>query len=161
MRTTTSTDRGARGAASPVTFALTLPWPPSVNHYWANRVIPAKHGPRRFIVMTYLADAGREYRVRVSEAIMAQRIPRRVLTGRLAIKVLAHPPDWRTRDLDNLWKGLLDSLKHADVIEDDGHFDDLRIRRGKVMPGGKVMVDLSEIPGEPMKSGDLLKQGSL
>jgi Holliday junction resolvase RusA-like endonuclease len=38
---------------------------------------------------------------------------------RVAVSIVAFPPDNRTRDLDNILKALLDSLQHAGVIPDD------------------------------------------
>ena len=54
------------------------------------------------------------------------------MLGRLRVEVVAHAPDHRRRDLDNLHKATLDALEHAAVYADDGQIDDLRIRRGDV-----------------------------
>ena len=74
---------------------------------------------------------------------------------RLAVEILASPPDLRARDLDNLPKGVLDSLTHAGVIRDDSDIDDLRIRRGPKIAGGMLDVAITVIPGMATTSGYL------
>jgi crossover junction endodeoxyribonuclease RusA len=147
--------RGCRSQAAPLSFAFTLPWPPSVNHYFVERAVVSRQTGKP-IVMKHPGREGLEYRVAVSNEIMAQRIPRNRLTGRLAVVIIAHPPDRRARDLDNLLKATLDALKHANVYRDDGDIDDLRIMRGTIKPGGALRVIVDEIPGGAMVSGDLL-----
>lgn len=60
---------------------------------------------------------------------------------RLAASIMAYPPDKRRRDLDNIFKGLMDSLQHAHVYVDDCQIDEIFIKR---MPelDGKVIVKL-------------------
>lgn len=113
---------------------LSLPWPPSVNHYWRHVVI----GKR---AQVFISTEGKAYRATVA-AMVEQRRPARV-PGRLHVRILCYPPDRRTRDLDNLTKSLLDSLVHAEVIEDDSFIDELSIVRGKVEKGGRVFVTIS------------------
>ena len=38
------------------------------------------------------------------------------------------------------------ALEHAGVFVDDSQIDDLRIKRGPVVPGGKVLVFITEEP---------------
>lgn len=45
------------------------------------------------------------------------------------MEILANPPDNRRRDLDNLLKGTLDSLQHANIYPDDNQIDKLKIER--------------------------------
>jgi Holliday junction resolvase RusA-like endonuclease len=47
------------------------------------------------------------------------------------VVVEVYVPDRRKRDLDNLHKGILDSLTHAGVWGDDSQIDDLRIYRAR------------------------------
>jgi crossover junction endodeoxyribonuclease RusA len=83
---------------------------------------------------------GRAYRKAAIEAIGEQEVPVEGIGGLLKVELLAHPPDRRRRDLDNLQKALLDAVVAAGVIEDDSNIDDLRVVRGPVFPGGKVQV---------------------
>ena len=128
---------------------MSLPWPPSVNSYWRSIM----SGPLAGRVL--ISERGREYRKRVAECALEQRAPVGSLSGKLAIDIHAMPPDRRIRDLDNLLKGLLDSLVHAGVLRDDSDIDDLRIRRFEIRPGGEVQLRISEIPGSATVSGQL------
>lgn len=124
-------------------LSFTLPWPPSANTYWRHIILGGKFKKAR--AHTLLSERGRDYRVAALASIRQQNVPRGALRGRLAIEVMAYPPDKRTRDLDNLWKGMLDSLKHAGVITDDGDFDRETIERGPVRPGGLLELRVSEL----------------
>lgn len=110
---------------------FSLPWPPSVNHYWFRN----KNGSMR------IGEAGLAFRNNVG--IICKGAQK--LSGRLRIDVRAFPPDNRRRDIDNLGKAVFDSLQHAGVIEDDNQFDDIRIRRGAVQKPGRLIVEISTI----------------
>lgn len=111
---------------------LTLPWPPTVNTYYRN--VQGK---------TLISAAGRAYRAAVADQVLVQRGAKQ-LSGRLEVSIVAHVPDRRRRDLDNLLKGTLDSLTHAGVWVDDEQIDRLTIERGPV--GGMVKVTIMEVP---------------
>lgn len=115
-------------------IAISLPWPPSVNHYWA----PRKGGGTR------LTDKARAYRDKVMLAVL-QKGKERVLTGRLKLTIHAYMPDRRIRDLDNYWKGPLDGMQHARVYENDNQIDDERMIRMPVEKGGRMHVTIEEI----------------
>ncbi len=66
---------------------LVLPYPPTVNTYWRRR------GSTYFI-----SEEGKRYRRAVALIVRQQRL-KLSLSGRLAIKVIAEPPDKRRRDL--------------------------------------------------------------
>jgi len=117
--------------SAPNTITLTLPYPPSVNHYW-----------RRVGARTLISREGRRYRARVTSMLAPRRAE--PLRGSLHVHVAVHPPDQRRRDLDNAMKALLDSLAHGGVYEDDGQIDRLDIQRCAVVPDGKVVVRITE-----------------
>lgn len=107
---------------------LRLPWPPSVNRYWRH----PSEGP---LAGRHLISAeGRAYRDEVRLLVLQQRAVHG-LEGELRLTVLAHPPDRRRRDLDNLCKALLDAIAHAGVIEDDSQFSEIHLRRMPVSSG--------------------------
>lgn len=107
-----------------------LPWPPSVNHYWR----PGRD--RRGRPARYLTTAARDYK-----AIVCALCGRKsAFSGRVSVRVLAYPPDRRTRDLDNLLKSLFDSISGAGVIVDDCQIDEIHVRRESVHKGGMVKV---------------------
>ena len=133
-----------------MTDGITLPWPPSVNHYW-RRV-----GPR-----TLISREGRTFRKRVCALLAGGGGPRKPpASGRVALAMDAFPPDRRRRDLDNLLKGTLDALEHARVYRDDGQIDLLIVRRMPVVKGGRLEVRVDPMPisrcplcGGPMPDG--------
>ena len=116
-----------------VVHEFELPYPPSINHYY-----------RRVGFRTLISREGRRYRREVVARLAARRDG--PLRGRLSVVVHLCPPDRRKRDLDNAMKCLLDSLQHAGVYADDAQIDELIIRRGSVVPGGAVMVCITEAP---------------
>ncbi|EES6198012.1 RusA family crossover junction endodeoxyribonuclease, partial [Escherichia coli] len=71
------------------------------------------------------------------------------LSGRLAIKIIAEPPDKRRRDLDNILKAPLDALTHAlthaGLLMDDEQFDEINIVRAQPVSGGRLGVKIYPI----------------
>ena len=114
-----------------MTYALTVPWPPSCNHYW-------RHARGR----TYVSEAGTAYR-RAVVALFRGRF--KALKGRLHVVVKLYPPDKRRRDVDNSAKALLDALAHAGVYQDDSQIDLLTLERCERKPGGAVFVEIAEM----------------
>jgi len=122
-------------------LAFCLPWPPSVNTYWRSVVTNGPRGPR---VKLLISEKGREYRKRV--AMIVQQKMERMAPGRYDVWIDAHPPDKRKRDLDNLFKAVLDSLAHAGVYADDSLIDKLSIQRCKILKStGMVYVTVKVI----------------
>ena len=117
---------------------LSLPYPPSVNHYWRHV------GPR-----TLISREGRTFRTNVC-ALLGGGGPRRPPAGgRIALAMDAFPPDARRRDLDNLLKPTLDALQHGGIYEDDSQIDLLIVRRCDTdRPRGHIEVSVSELPLE-------------
>ncbi|EDX36885.1 conserved hypothetical protein, partial [Escherichia coli 101-1] len=95
-------------------------YPPTVNTYWRRR------GSTYFV-----SKAGERYRRDVALIVRQQRLKLN-LSGRLAIKIIAEPPDKRRRDLDNILKAPLDALTHAGLLIDDEQFDEINIVRGQL-----------------------------
>lgn len=116
-----------------MTRTLTLPWPPSVNHYW-------RHTSRG----TFITPKARRYRTDVGVAVLTQGRAA-TISGPVAVEIVAHPPNRLRRDLDNLLKGVLDALTHAGVYADDSQIADLRIRWGKRIKLGRLVVEIQEI----------------
>lgn len=110
---------------------LTLPWPPSVNHYW-------KMWQGRIVIGT----EGRKYRKAVADQIMIQRGVRSI-QGKMKVTIEAWRPDNRRRDLDNLLKAVLDSLAHAGLYYDDSLIVDLRIYWAESI-GGMLKIKIEE-----------------
>mgnify|MGYP000276435412 CR=1 FL=1 len=117
---------------------LSLPWPPSGNSYW-----------RRAKGRVLISREGRAYQRAVKEEVLVQRVPAITDSRRLAVEILAFPPDRRRRDLDNLQKALLDAVESAGAIPDDEQIDDLRICRMSQEKPGRVLVTIKPLDMEP------------
>ena len=91
-----------------------------------------------------LSRKGRRYRASVCAALALRRVVR--MNGRLAVRVTVCPPDNRRRDLDNVQKALLDALAKGGAYRDDSQIDRLVVERGPVTPGGKVLVEITQMP---------------
>lgn len=114
---------------------LTLPYPPSVNHYW-------RHVSMRVLI----SKQGRDYRTAVRAAVLGQGWKADPLSGRLKLSMLAWMPDRRRRDLDNLQKSALDAMQEAGVYADDSQIDKLSIERaGMDRENPRLEVELSEL----------------
>ena len=119
-------------------MVMTLPYPPSINHYW-RRV-----GPR-----TLISREGRTFRKNVCALLGPGNCngPRKPPAGgRIALCMDAFPPDRRRRDLDNIQKPVLDALEHAGVYVDDSQIDLLITRRCEPTKGGRLEVRIDELP---------------
>jgi crossover junction endodeoxyribonuclease RusA len=114
---------------------ITLPWPPSVNHYY-------RHVGHR----TLISREGRQYRTKVCSELSGGGPRKPPAGGRIALCMDAFPPDRRRRDLDNLTKSVQDSLQHAGVYEDDSQIDMLAVRRMTPTPGGRLVVRITDLP---------------
>lgn len=100
-------------------IGINLEWPPSANTYWR------RNGGRYFI-----SNKGQNYRQHVLQTCLSLGLAKSFSENdRLRLSVLAFPPDKRRRDLDNLFKSILDSLQWAKVFNDDSQIDELSIKR--------------------------------
>lgn len=114
-----------------------LPYPPSVNHYWVS-------GRRNGRPVRYLSEKARIFKQAV--ALLCGR--KNPFSGRVGVRVEVWTPDRKTRDLDNLLKGINDSITGAGVILDDSQIDEIEMCRRGVHRGGKVVVWLWEVCGD-------------
>lgn len=116
---------------------ITLPWPPSVNHYW-----------RTWRGRMLLSRQGRAYRKQVGAILKAAGVTPQ--SGPLAIHVELYPPDRRKRDVDNTFKAIGDSLQHGGAFHDDSQIVWLLIQKSDTVPSGKVVVHIAERNGKPL-----------
>jgi crossover junction endodeoxyribonuclease RusA len=112
-----------------------------VNAYWRSFV--PRGGQRAFV---HVSDQGKAYQKAVARVVAA--LPRYPIeaSDRLAMHVIANPPDRRRRDLDNLGKALWDSLQKAGVYADDNQIDKFTIERGEVVDLGRLLVTVEVLP---------------
>ena len=119
---------------------LTLPMPPSVNHYWLHIVIK---GQARVATS---ADAKR-FRTEVYAAVLGSGSPR--VEGRLEVRIVIRHKANFAFDLDNFAKSALDAIMHAHVFEDDSQIDRLVLERGsKCPPEGRIEVEIRQIASD-------------
>ncbi len=113
---------------------FTLPYPPTVNHYWGNRVA----GKR---VIRYIGAKGKQFRQDVIDSVSIDE----PLTGSLKVSLIAYPPDKRKRDIDNLLKAPLDALQHAGIYADDNQINEINIIKGKPEKPGRLEVTICKM----------------
>jgi crossover junction endodeoxyribonuclease RusA len=124
--------KGLKRDISDKSITLTLPWPPSVNHYYR------KVGRRMLI-----SRRGRLYRQAVCAIVRELGI--NSFDCELKIVIDAYPPDRRRRDGDNLLKAVFDSLQHGGLYKDDSQIKDFAFYTREVdRPYGKIIVRLSK-----------------
>lgn len=116
---------------------ITLPWPPSVNHYW-----------RMWRGRMLISREGRAYREQVGAILRAAGVT--PLSGRLAIHVELYPPDRRKRDVDNMFKAIGDSLQRGGAFQDDSQIVWLLLEKAEVVDSGRVIVRIAERTGKPL-----------
>lgn len=116
-----------------------LPYPPSVNHYWVAGRKKLRNG--KTIPCRYKSEKANAF-IREVKMIVGKCTP----SGqRLGIEVQVYPPDKRCRDIDNILKGVLDSLVSCGLMIDDEQIDDIRVIRCDKIQGGKINVRLFEL----------------
>lgn len=118
-------------------MTLTLPWPPSVNHYW-----------RTWRGRMLISRKGRAYREQVGAILQAAGV--RTQSGSLAVHVELYPPDKRKRDVDNTFKAIGDSLQHGGAFQDDSQIVWLLLEKAEVVPDGKVVVRIADRTCKPL-----------
>jgi len=113
---------------------FTLPWPPSVNHYYAV-----------FRGRKIMSKAGRDYQKAAALSVLEQVGRPETILGPVELRIVAYVPDRRKRDLSNLVKPPEDALVHARLIGDDCQVDALHVLRGEMRPGGLLVVTLGAL----------------
>lgn len=114
---------------------MSLPWPPSANRYWRN--VKGK---------TLVSKEAKDYK-RVVKAL-SFTWKRKPILGRVEINISAYPPNKRRRDIDNLLKITIDSLKDCGIFKDDSQIDKIFIERKNVIKPGLLTLSISEIESE-------------
>lgn len=118
---------------------FSLPFPPSVNHYWQSRIC----GNR---IVRFISEKGKTFRNEVVYLVRAQNKQKAPLASKVVVEVTLHAPDKRRRDLDNhAGKALLDALTHASVWLDDSLVDKITMQWGDIVKGGSCDVSISPL----------------
>lgn len=114
---------------------ITLPFPPSVNTYYA--VVRGRK---------ILSKKGREYKKETFSLIAESGSANRAMTGRLQVAVRLTPPDRRSRDIDNYCKALLDAITNAGVWGDDSQIKRIVIDMAEPAKPGMAEVSITALP---------------
>lgn len=113
-------------------ITLYLPWPPTVNNYYAH----TRNG-------VFISKKGRQYSNKIATELEEQANGIN-LYDPVFMEVKMFPPDRRRRDLDNHMKALQDSLVKNGLLEDDSLIDQLFIYRGEMVKGGLVIIEIND-----------------
>lgn len=111
-------------------FNAFLPLPPTLNHYYRARVIKGRP-------VIYKSDGGYSKKI-------AQFVGIAPTDKRLKVIATMRFADKRKQDLDNRLKALLDAL-NGRVWVDDSQIDEIIIKRGAVIKGGLVEIEVYEL----------------
>lgn len=126
-----------------------LPFPPSVNDYLTNVIIPRIKGKnigtcKSFRIQTFASGWAKQFRMDCADVVRLANKPK--LKGFLRCEVVFFPPNHIRRDLDNMPKCLLDGLKHADLFDDDSQIKELSLKWGPLKPpDGKTAIRLTTL----------------
>jgi crossover junction endodeoxyribonuclease RusA len=126
-------------------ISITLPYPPTVNHYKkVGRTITTKRGKifqqkinspqtNRFFYEVWLKI----------QTLKAQEGLKSFDDDTISVEVYIYPPDKRKRDIDNPIKPLLDSLQKAGMYNDDNQIARLLITRCNTIDQGQIIVRIA------------------
>ena len=104
--------------------------PPSVNHYW----VRTKRG-------FFVSKEGQDFKKTI--AIAAHNI--KPFCGDVALKIEFVPSDRRKRDIDNIAKCVLDSLKGI-VYEDDSQVVHLEMWKKEPQKEPRLSIECCQLP---------------
>lgn len=114
-----------------------LPYPPSTNALWRY----TKRGVYRTA----------KYVKYISDCKVLHMHPGPPLDAPVRMEILAHPPDKRKRDLDNLSKCLCDLAIHLRLIEDDHWIHELYMKWERVEITQGVVLTVSTLDVSPVE----------
>ncbi len=134
------------------TVKLTLPYPPSVNHWWDHKAVKSKK-TRRWVVIKYLSARANVFRHAVVVAVYDQLGKPPKLRGRLAVIVHEYygprseenEHNGPAQDIDNCLKPLLDTMEMAKVYANDSQIDELLVVKKRRAAIGRVEVEIRTI----------------
>ena len=126
---------------------LTLPWPPSVNHYKRPGPLKRSKAGNLYQLMINTPETNRYYfQVHAQlQHLRATQPFKSFQDSTISLEVYAYPPDKRKRDIDGILKVLFDSLEKARIFNDDYQISRLLVVRKDIIKHGKVIVKISAL----------------
>ena len=128
---------------------LTLPYPPSVNHYKRiGRLTRTKTG--KLYQPRVNTDATKVFyytsMLKIRSAMVQNRMKTAIpATISLEVCIDLYPPDKRRHDIDNRCKLILDCLQYGGLIENDYQISRLVVQRMSIIEHGQIIVRISPL----------------
>lgn len=113
-------------------YKFTLPYPPTINSYWAtfrNRRITTKRG--------------RDYVKSAADKMIELKLHNEMISRPLFFEMTINPPTLRKYDVDNFTKGVFDALTKCNFWVDDEQVKKLTVRKGVKIKGGSVDIEVT------------------
>jgi Holliday junction resolvase RusA-like endonuclease len=130
-------------------YELTLPYPPSNNHY--KGIVKNPKRPRiskrtgRAIMQFFTPNETKRYHIEVAHRFKIQN-GLKMGDKRLRVEIDVYPPlGRRSYDLDNVPKVVLDALQKAEAFNNDSKIDYLLIVRKEKYLEGMLKVRISDL----------------
>lgn len=117
--------------------------PPSINAYWADRIVWSEEKKRSFAVR-YVTHEGKAYQQAIREHMLELKAWYRS-PHPLALRILCCFSNEVAHDIDNRVKVLQDALKNGNVMLDDKQVKRLEVREGPRFKPATAFVHLVEI----------------
>lgn len=115
-------------------YEFSLPWPPTINRYWAtyqNRRITSKKG--------------REYRAEVVRRMKSKGLFGEKIDCNISVHITLMPSKNFKYDVDNFNKAIFDALTHSEFWADDCQVVRLTIEKGDKSMGGSALVKVTKL----------------
>lgn len=110
---------------------LTLPYPPSVNHYKIGRTHFNSEKTKRYFYEVWMKCR--------QEGFCSLQ------DSTISLTLWVYPPDNRKRDLDNICKVLIDSLVKAGCFNDDSQVSRLLVERMYTIKHGQIICRIEPL----------------
>ena len=115
-------------------YSFELPFPPSNNTYY-----------RRTSKGMRISEKGRSYKCQVKRCMSRYGLANESIASDVHLDIDVYPPDKRKRDLDNLFKGVFDSLTDCGYWIDDSQVKKLGATMKPVDPNPRIEIFINVI----------------
>lgn len=117
---------------------LTLPYPPSVNHYKrVGRLTTTKNG--KIYQPRVNSSATTRFYYEVWMKVRGMKIEG-LGEADIHLDLEVYPPDKKKRDIDNILKPTIDALMNSGLFKDDSQISRLVVTRKSIMKHGQIIA---------------------